>query len=141
MCLAVGLGQQTGQTWALPQTGPHSVSPGHPGLHPAHRLLFFTFLSSRLFKALSSAQFHGICWVSQNPLGSTGPSSGQRGAFEGCTSLRMPLKPSSQSQLPMPFPCRGSVLVASLLADGWYPPGVKMGGAAGLGEGGVFGWL
>lgn len=28
----------------------------------------------------------------------------------------------------------GPVLVASPLADGWYPPGVKRGGAAGPGE-------
>lgn len=60
-----------------------------PGLRPAHRLLLLTFLSSRLFKALlttspqpSSLVFDGICWVSQNLLGSIGPSSGQREAFE-----------------------------------------------------------
>lgn len=98
--------------------------------------LLLSFLSSRLFKALltrspqpSSLVFDSICWVAWNLLGSIGPSSGQREALWECTSPRMPLKHSSQSQVPTPI--QGPVLEASPLADGWYPPGVKRGGAAG----------
>lgn len=111
-----------------------------------HRLRLLTFLPSGEFRALlttspqpSSLALDGSRWASQNPLGSTGPSSGIEGAFKGAYPRGCLWSPAGRARRPHRSHT-GPALLTSLLAGGCYPPGVKVGSMAGPGEAGVH-WL